>query len=152
MFYYNWQIRDEWFEWCKQISYDELIVERTGGLGSIIHTLFHIIYAEQLWICGIKGVPPIQKTIDSISNLEDLKEYSRLTRPFVKSFIEHYTPDNKYYFCGKRADGSDFSYPWNKVLQHLIVHEVHHIGQLSIWARELGYAPVKSDIISRRLN
>lgn len=27
-------------------------------------------------------------------------------------------------------------------MRHAIAHEIHHIGQLSIWARELGRKPV----------
>jgi uncharacterized damage-inducible protein DinB len=27
MFRYNWQVRDEWFEWCKQVPPDELVRE-----------------------------------------------------------------------------------------------------------------------------
>lgn len=31
----------------------------------------------------------------------------------------------------------------------MITHEVHHIGQLSIWARELQLKPISSDLIIR---
>ncbi|PLR86418.1 hypothetical protein CVD25_07745 [Bacillus canaveralius] len=34
------------------------------------------------------------------------------------------------------------SFPYKKVIQHVITHEIHHIGQLSIWSRELGIKPV----------
>ena len=27
---------------------------------------------------------------------------------------------------------------WGEVMQHVIAHEIHHMGQLSVWARELG--------------
>ncbi|WP_276575678.1 DinB family protein, partial [Bacillus cereus group sp. BfR-BA-01524] len=29
-----------------------------------------------------------------------------------------------------------------EIIRHVIVHEIHHIGQLSIWAREIGKEPV----------
>lgn len=32
-FEYNWQVRDEWFEWCKQVPKEELLKNRVGGLG-----------------------------------------------------------------------------------------------------------------------
>ncbi|HDR5875335.1 TPA: damage-inducible protein DinB, partial [Bacillus anthracis] len=31
------------------------------------------------------------------------------------------------------------------------VHEIHHIGQLSIWARELNLRPVSANLIGRGL-
>ncbi|PLR86417.1 hypothetical protein CVD25_07735 [Bacillus canaveralius] len=49
-FKYNWQVREEWFEWCKDVSNDELLKNRVGGIGSIIKTLFHVVDAEQIWI------------------------------------------------------------------------------------------------------
>ena len=30
LFSYNWQVRDEWFDWCKQLSEEELFKERVG--------------------------------------------------------------------------------------------------------------------------
>jgi uncharacterized damage-inducible protein DinB len=33
LFHYNWQVRDEWFEWCRQLLEEELLRERTGGVG-----------------------------------------------------------------------------------------------------------------------
>jgi uncharacterized damage-inducible protein DinB len=42
-FRYNWQVRDEWFEWCRQLTPEQLSEQRTGGQGSILFTLFHII-------------------------------------------------------------------------------------------------------------
>ena len=32
---------------------------------------------------------------------------------------------------------------------HVIDHEIHHIGQLSIWAREMGVVPVSANLIGR---
>lgn len=36
-------------------------------------------------------------------------------------------------------------YTKGEILRHLIAHEIHHMGQLSIWVRDLGlnqYQPV----------
>lgn len=53
-FAYNWQVRDEWFEWCNQLSPEELLKERQCGVGSFLYTLFHIIDVEYSWIRGIQ--------------------------------------------------------------------------------------------------
>ncbi|MGE7997146.1 DinB family protein [Lysinibacillus sp. NPDC093190] len=29
------------------------------------------------------------------------------------------------------------TYTKNEILHHVIAHEIHHIGQLTVWAREL---------------
>ncbi|GLB61898.1 hypothetical protein NCCP133_40270 [Cytobacillus sp. NCCP-133] len=55
LFRYNWQVRDEWFEWCRRLSPKELKAKRTGGTGSILQTHFHIVDVEYSWVCVIEG-------------------------------------------------------------------------------------------------
>lgn len=50
------------------------------------------------------------------------------------------------------------SVPWdeakyavNDILHHIIAHEIHHIGQLSVWSRELELQPVSSNFVGREL-
>ncbi|WP_417894724.1 DinB family protein, partial [Bacillus toyonensis] len=40
---YNWQVREDWFKWCEQLTVEELLSKRVGGVGSILETLFHIV-------------------------------------------------------------------------------------------------------------
>lgn len=42
-------------------------------------------------------------------------------------------------------------YEKGRILRHLIAHEIHHIGQLSIWSREMGIEPVSASLIDRDL-
>lgn len=41
--------------WCEQISEEELLKSRTGGMGSILKTRFHVIDGEISWIHEILG-------------------------------------------------------------------------------------------------
>lgn len=36
-----------------------------------------------------------------------------------------------------------------KVMMQIATHEVHHIGQMSVWAREIGRTPVNCDLLPR---
>ncbi|MFD1030165.1 hypothetical protein [Metaplanococcus flavidus] len=31
LFHYNWQVREEWYQWCEGIPEEELLKKRTGG-------------------------------------------------------------------------------------------------------------------------
>lgn len=42
-------------------------------------------------------------------------------------------------------------YTVDDILHHIITHEIHHIGQLSVWARELELNPVPANFIGREL-
>ena len=150
MFLYNWQIREDWFKWCETISNEELLKRRVGGMGSIIHNLFHVIDCEQIWINQMQGTPVIMKDINLVSSLEDVKEFSNLTKSETLNFIESYFYKQEEKSLEiRRKDGTTKSLSFDKIICHIISHEIHHIGQLSIWSREIGIKPVSSDLIFR---
>ncbi|GAB6429789.1 DinB family protein [Bacillus luti] len=149
LFQYNWQVRDDWFKWCEQLSEEELLRKRVGGVGSILETLFHIVDVEYSWICDLKGKevdePKFQdyQSIQKVKALSDL--YNKDLEEFVQSWIE--SLENKIL----NVSCTDKEYRYGEVLRHVIVHEIHHIGQLSIWARELNLQPISANLIGRGL-
>ncbi|WP_242221326.1 DinB family protein [Bacillus cereus group sp. BfR-BA-01380] len=150
LFQYNWQVRREWFKWCETISSEELTKKRTGGMGSIIHNLFHVIDCEQLWINQMQGTTAMNKDINTISSLSDVKIFSNITKPVTESFLEWYALDsNERILEVKSKNGNSFSFTYEKIIRHIITHEIHHIGQLSVWSREIGIKPVPSDLLTR---
>ena len=48
-------------------------------------------------------------------------------------------------------DGRIVTDAWGEIMRHIIAHEIHHIGQLSVWAREIGKKPVSASAIGRGL-
>ncbi|MGD6834481.1 DinB family protein [Sutcliffiella halmapala] len=148
-FQYNWQVRDEWFEWCKQLSNEELLKNRKGGVGSILHTFFHIIDVEYSWICGIQGKEDLVVPFEEYQTLDKVMELSEEYRQEILIFQESYS---------ESSSDERIQVAWNKdtyskaeILLHVIAHEIHHIGQLSVWAREMGFKPVSANFIRRGL-
>ena len=152
MFKYNWQIREEWFKWCETIPNEELTKRRIGGMGSIIHNLFHVIDCEQIWVNQMQGTPVIIKDINKVSSLNDVKTFSNLTKPITQSFIKSYTSEAEdKVLVVQRKNGTTNLLSYDKIISHIVSHEIHHIGQLSVWSREIGLKPVSSDLIFRDL-
>ncbi|WP_421383082.1 DinB family protein [Bacillus salacetis] len=148
MFRYNWQVRDDWFEWCRELPAEELSKERTGGMGSILATLFHVAKGEQIWINQMQGTPVLIK--EGVTTLEEAEGFTELTKPITEQFLQSWDEEKAgQTLTKKRRDGSDYVITYEKIIKHLISHEIHHIGQLSIWAREIGRKPVSSDLIFR---
>ncbi|MFO1444857.1 DinB family protein [Bacillus sp. Bva_UNVM-123] len=146
-FEYNWQIRDEWFSWCHQLSAEELNKDRTGGVGSIVYTLFHIVDVEYSWLRSIQGKEDV---------IVKFADYNTVQK--VKALSDTYQKENANFL--KLAEFNDelVSVHWevekysrNEIIHHVIAHEIHHIGQLSIWARELELAPIQANFIGRKL-
>jgi uncharacterized damage-inducible protein DinB len=149
-FSYNWRVRDEWFDWCKQLSDEELLKERVGGVGSILKTLFHIVDVEYSWLRGIQGKEDIIVQFDDYHTLEKViglsEQYRMEIEPFLKTFID----ENKEKNVRVPWDEGEFSI--DEIIHHVIAHEIHHIGQLSVWSREVGLNPVPANFIGRKLD
>jgi uncharacterized damage-inducible protein DinB len=152
LFTYNWMIREEWFKWCEDVPLEELLKVRTGGVGGILHTLFHIIDVEWSWIRVLQGKPDFQEGFEGYQSLEKVKELDELFRKEVRSFVQGW--ENVYeneLLQETRQDGSVETLTWGEVMRHTIVHEIHHVGQLSIWSREIGKQPVSANLIGKGL-
>lgn len=148
-FEYNWQVRDEWFDWYNQLTIKELLIDRKGGVGNILYTLFHIIDVENSWICGIQGKEDVVFQFADYNTLEKVKFLSDKLRIEIVEFLKTNLDDLKEQSV--RVPWDEGKYTVDEILHHLIAHEIHHIGQLSVWSRELEILPVSSNLVGREL-
>ncbi|RXJ04559.1 damage-inducible protein DinB [Anaerobacillus alkaliphilus] len=150
LFNYNWQVRNDWFTWCGTLSVEELTKKRVGGIGSILHTLYHVVNCEQLWINQMLGKPVLTRDMNTIVTLEEVIRFSEETKLNTLEFLQSWSEDEEVKnLVITSKNGQTYTFPYGKVVRHIITHEIHHIGQLSIWSRELGKKPVSSDLIFR---
>lgn len=151
-FQYNWLVREEWYHWCERLSEEELLYKRTGGVGSILETLFHIADVEWSWIRLLQGKPDFQEKFENYATLEKVRLLDSKFRMEVEAFVNDWndTMESRILY-DTLSDGRIEQDTWGEVIRHVIAHEIHHIGQLSIWARELGEKPVSANVIGRGL-
>lgn len=153
LFRYNWMVREDWYRWCEEnISEEELLLDRTGGVGGILHTLFHIVDVEWSWIRILQGKSDFQENFNDYNSLEKVRELDAKFKIEVEQFVYNWeeSMDNRI-LQDTMPDGSIVTDTWGEVMRHVIAHEIHHIGQLSIWAREIGQRPVSANLIGRGL-
>lgn len=138
LFLYNWQVREDWLNWCQTISEEEFHKERIGGMKSIRETLIHIVDCELLWLNSLVEKPIIFENRTAINALSEICTYSDFVKSHTESFIEQLPSQYENNIIEvKRRDGTILHFTQKKILAHMMTHEIHHIGQLSIWAREL---------------
>jgi uncharacterized damage-inducible protein DinB len=148
LFEYNWQVRDEWFTLSRQLPQEELLKERVGGLGFILKTLFHVVDAEYSWIQALRGVTVADPDFEQYRTLESVLALSSDYRKDVKLFIDEWTPDQELIVVTiEWREGQ--VYTCGEVLRHVLAHEIHHMGQLSVWARDMGISPPSADFLGR---
>ncbi|USD77893.1 DinB family protein [Bacillus safensis] len=148
-FEYNWQVRDEWVNWCNQLTTEELLQDRIGGVGSILYTLFHIMDVEYSWIRGIQGKEDVVLDFDDYKTLAKVKTLSTTLRHEIVEFLKSHLDGKQDRIVTVPWDKGE--YTKNEILHHIIAHEIHHIGQLSVWAREKKLTPVSANFIGRKL-
>ncbi len=143
-------IREEWFSILKKNPHNEFIKQRTGGVGSISYTLFHIITTEHNWICDLKGIPILNLEFSSYQNdLDKIIELSQTLHRDVKEYLEKWNDGLEYKELKLTVPSGVVHCTYGEALRHIIVHEIHHIGQLSIWVREIGMKPVSANLIHK---
>lgn len=153
LFQYNWQVRNDWFSWCEAVPAGELLKNRVGGVGGILETLFHIIAVEYSWICDLTGTPDLEDKFEEHASLDKVVALSRSLHPLVHDFIAGWdnSKENQVLTLPHPRTGELNIFRHGEVLRHIIAHEIHHMGQLSVWAREIGRAPVTANLIFRGL-
>ncbi|PNB77304.1 damage-inducible protein DinB [Pseudomonas sp. FW305-BF6] len=149
-FEYNWQVRSEWLELCETLPKEELLKERVGGIGNILHTLLHIVDVEYSWIRCIQGKPDVEFNFDKYETVESIRDLSNELQIECKQFLQSRSSEMEYNTPVK-ASWSKNEYTKGEIVRHIIAHEIHHIGQLSIWARELGIQPISANLVGRNL-
>ena len=149
LFFYNWQVRDEWLQWCRQVTESELLKRRTGGPGGILFTLFHIAEVEYSWVQAVKGEKDQLFSFHQFGSLEKVSDFSRKTREEISPFIAGLESEQMNRMI--KTEWEPDSCTVGDILRHVIVHEIHHVGQLSVWAREIGLEPVQVNVVGRNL-
>jgi uncharacterized damage-inducible protein DinB len=152
-FQYNWMVREEWYRWCEELNEEDLLRNRTGGVGSILHTLFHIVDVEWSWIRLLQGKTDFEESFDGYKSLNQVRKLDAEFRTEVENFVNNWDDSmENQLFYDTLQDGRIVTDTWGEVIRHVIAHEIHHIGQLSIWAREVGKKPVSANLIGRGLS
>lgn len=151
LFEYNWIIRNEWFDLLQEIPKEELTKNRVGGLGNILETMFHIVKVEHNWICDLSERPISSVSYsDMDQDLGKIKELSNNFGEEVQTFIKGWEDTQEQRILHLTGNnGNEIRCTYGETLRHIIAHEIHHIGQLSIWIREIGLTPVSSNFIHR---
>ncbi|MDQ0061383.1 DinB family protein [Paenibacillus harenae] len=152
LFEYNWQVRKDWLAWCQDVSEEDLLKKRTGGVGGILHTLFHIADVEFSWISGLQGKPEFTEPFEDYASLQKVTDLSARFHEEVRPFVMSWTNEMESIELSEiTSAGETVNFKYGEVMRHVIAHEIHHIGQLSVWSREVGKAPVTANLIRRGL-
>lgn len=126
-FRYNWQVRDEWFDWCESVPAEELNKLRIGGVGSILKTLWHVVDAEYSWIRAVEGKPDVQFAFEDHTTVDSIRSWSDRCREELKPFLGAWDTarESQVVQASWRPEETIAA---GEILRHVIAHESSSYG------------------------
>ena len=120
-----------------------------GSYGSIRNTLVHVLSAEWGWLdrCGgpSRGERLKPEDYPTVESLADAwKQVENYMRAFLAALTDDDLSRDVEFALGA---GPTRSLRLGDLLQHTMIHAVHHRGQAALLLRALGYAPGNFDLV-----
>jgi uncharacterized damage-inducible protein DinB len=108
---------------------------------------------EYRWISGLQGKPePQELPFEDYANVQKLREYSARCHEEIAPFIYAWNSSMETrILVDENATDESESFKYGEIMRHVLAHEIHHIGQLSVWSLEIGKQPITANLIRRGL-
>ena len=134
---------------CRQLSPDEFTQSVAGSYGSVRNTFVHTLSAEWGWLERCGGPPRGARLVaEDFPTLESVAEvWGRVEtsmRAYLAGLDDASAAEEVTFTLGA---GPAQTATRGDLLTHVVVHAVHHRGQVSLLIRELGYAPGNVDFL-----
>ena len=146
--YSHWANR-KLFDVLSQLTDEQFTQSVAGSYGSVRNTLVHLLSAEWGWVDRCGGTPR--------GPALDANDYP--TVESVRQRWQHVETLTRAFIAGLRDEDLDRPIAWamgggpqhvtrlGELMQHAVIHSVHHRGQVSLLLRALGVAPGNFDAL-----
>jgi uncharacterized damage-inducible protein DinB len=147
LFEYNAKFADEVVKSLRTIDHDRFLIENVSAWGSLRNLVMHLVEVEDYWINKIIQKKEFKQydfeEYDSIDMIEKKwKEIDGETTLFINNLTAEMLKREYTVKWDK-----EYSYPLERILQHLYTHTVHTRGQIVACIRILGGKIPYVDII-----
>lgn len=132
-----------------QLSPEQFTQSVAGSYGSIRNTLVHVLSAEWGWLERCGGDKRGDRlNPDDYPTLESLKQAWSRVEISLREFLSRLDDadlagDVEFSVAG----GPKHTLAVGELMQHAMIHAVHHRGQVSLLLRELGFTPGNFDML-----
>jgi uncharacterized damage-inducible protein DinB len=149
LFDYTWWANRRLFDVLSQLSDEQFVQPVAGSYGSVRNTLVHIVSAEWGWLDRCGGTPrgPALKATDypTLASVRDRwEQVERHVRDFLSALRDDDLSRTIEWALG---GGPKHTSHLGELMQHAVIHGVHHRGQVALLLRQLGYTPGNFDVL-----
>lgn len=146
---YNSWANHRVLEACAPLTPEQFSRDLKSSFLSVRATLEHIMWAEWMWLERWQDRShsgPLDEKFADLGAIRtrwnqietDLQGYVRGLSATDLNRVVHY----------RNTKGHEFSNPMAQMLQHLVNHGTYHRGQVTTMLRQLGAAPLATDLIA----
>jgi uncharacterized damage-inducible protein DinB len=137
------------FDVMSELSQRQFTENVAGSYGSIRNTLVHVLSAEWGWLDRCGGPPRGDRLkAEDFHTAESVRALWRQVEDHMRAFLTGLTnEDLSRQIAFAPGNAPKQSIALGELLQHAIVHAVHHRGQVALLVRMLGYTPGNFDML-----
>ncbi len=131
------------------LTREQFTQDLRNSFPSVRDTLVHIMSAEWIWLSRWQGTSPTGAPDGwSTSTYEELRERWAEVESAQMEFVAGLTADTVNTVVHYRTtQGQPYSNPLGELLRHVVNHSSYHRGQVATMLRQLGVAPVPTDLV-----
>ena len=145
---YNSWANHRVLEACAKLTREQFTCVLKSSFPSVQATLVHIMWAEWLWLERWQGRSHSGPFDDEFSDLAAVRTRWNQIEADLQGFVHGLgAADLDRVVSYKNTKGQEFSNPMKEMLRHLANHGTYHRGQITMMLRQLGAAPVATDLI-----
>jgi uncharacterized damage-inducible protein DinB len=146
--YSHWANR-KLFDVLSQLTDEQFTQPVAGSYGSVRNTLVHLLSAEWGWVDRCGGTPrgPALNAND-YPTVEAVRQRSEQIQTHVREFLAGLRDEDlERPIAWAMGNGPQHVTRLGELMQHAVIHSVHHRGQVSLLLRMIGVAPGNFDAL-----
>ena len=131
------------------VSTEDFTREVGGSFASLRGTLAHMYGAEWIWLQRWKGISPRQLPFSlEFPDVASIRSRWQAVENERQVFLDALEPARLAEVLSYvNLQGQTFAYPLRRMLQHVVNHGTYHRGQITTLLRQLGAAPLATDLL-----
>jgi uncharacterized damage-inducible protein DinB len=168
LYAYNRWANERLFSALEKLNDRQFGVEVRSSFPSIRETVFHILFAEWLWLKRWQGTSPRSTLVDPDASpatwgtltpggMPAMDELATLEG--LKAFADSIEEERREFLSGLNEDvlhaplqfsdmaGTPYSEPLVHLMQHLVNHGTYHRGQVTTMLRQVGGEAASLDML-----
>jgi len=149
LFRYNRWANSRILESALALDREEFVKTIPSSFPSLRDTLVHMLWSEWIWLQRWKGISPRQLPFSlEFPDVASIRSRWQAVENERQVFLDALEPARLAEVLSYvNLQGQTFAYPLRRMLQHVVNHGTYHRGQITTLLRQLGAAPLATDLL-----